>query len=415
MSVAATLPAPAHEATTDRAGLRLLTLAHLMNDMNQGVLPAMIPWLVLHRHLSLELAATLILAANLFGSVVQPLFGYLSDKRATAWVVPVAMLVATLGTATIGFAPTLPLMLLGAVLSGFGVAAFHPEASRLASYFAGAKRASGMSFFTFGGYLGLAAGPVVATPLILAFRLPGVALLLIPASVVATLLVRELPRLAIVRRLAHRAHRERAGADDWRAFSIMGLVVALRSTMFLAAASFTPIFVMRVTGVDAGLGSVALFTLLAGGAAGTMLGGRLADRFDRRHVITLSLGLSALFGAALALTGAHAGNYLAITILALGLGVALGLSAGVLVVLGQEYLPKHIGIASGVTLGLANTIGGLAAPAFGKIGDNYGLVTVFVAIAVSGTLALAASFLMPRPASDVGDLRSASPLPQTPG
>lgn len=414
-AVTTTLQAPALDATADRAGLRLLTLAHLMNDMNQGVLPAMIPWLVVHRHLSLELAATLVLAANLFGSVVQPLFGYLSDKRATAWVVPVAMIVATIGTATIGFAPSLPLMLLGAVLSGFGVAAFHPEASRLSSYFAGAKRASGMSFFTFGGYLGLAAGPVIATPLILAFGLPGVGLLLIPACVVALLLFRELPRFVVVRRLAHRAHRERAGADDWRAFSVMGVVVALRSTMFLAAASFTPVFVMRVTGVDAGLGSIALFTLLAGGAAGTVLGGRLADRIDRRRVISLSLALSTVFGAALAVTGQYAGNYVAITILALCLGVALGLSAGVLVVLGQEYLPKHIGIASGVTLGLANTVGGLAAPAFGKIGDDYGLVMVFVAIAVAAFLAMGSSFFMPKPSCGVDGLRSANPRAQTQG
>jgi len=400
MSVATTLPAaPVLGTETDHAGLRLLTVAHFVNDMNQGVLPAMIPWLVLHWHLSLAVAATLVLAANLFGSVVQPLFGYLSDKHTTAWVIPAAIVVATAGTTMIGFAPTLPLMLVGAMLSGFGVAAFHPEGSRFSAYFAGAKRASGMSLFTFGGYLGLAAGPVVATPLILAFGLHGIGLLLLPAVAVALLVVRELPRFVAVRRVAHRAHRERAGADDWRAFSLMSLVVALRSTMFLAAVSFMPIFAMRVSGVDASLGSIALFALLVGGAIGTMGGGRLADRFDRRRVISFSLGLVALCGIALAFTGAHAGNYALVVFLSLCFGISLGVSAGVLVVLGQEYLPKHIGIASGVTLGLANTVGGLAAPAFGKIGDEYGLAILFAAIALFGFLALLASFFMPKPAN----------------
>ncbi len=375
----------------------MLTAAHLMNDINQGVLPAMIPWLVSHRGLSLALAATLTLAANLFGSIVQPLFGYLSDKKSTAWVIPVAVLFATGGTALIGMAPTLPLMLAGAVISGIGVAAFHPESSRFSNYFAGRKRASGMSTFTVGGYLGFAVGPILAAPLILAFGLPGVAFLLIPAVVVAVLLFRELPHFNDVRRKAYRAHRERSGADDWRGFSLMAVVVALRSTTFLAAVTFTPVFIMRVSGAHAVFGSFSLFALLLGGAIGTMQGGRLADRVDRRHVITLSLALTAVFGTLLAFCGTYVHAYALMTLLALGFGISLGLSAAVLVVLGQEYLPKHIGVASGVTLGLANTIGGLAAPAFGKIGDDFGLVMVYVMIAAFAVLAFGGTFLMPKP------------------
>jgi FSR family fosmidomycin resistance protein-like MFS transporter len=85
-------------------------------------------------------------------------------------------------------------------------------------------------------------------------------------------------------------------------------------------------------------------------------------------------------------------------VLAALFGVSLGLSAGVLVVLGQEYLPKSIGIASGMTLGLANTVGGIAAPAFGHIGDQYGLVSVFATIAVFAALAVGGALFMPKPA-----------------
>jgi len=363
------------------------------------VLPATIPFLVLHRHLSLAAAATLILAANLLGSVVQLLFGYLSDKRSTTWVIPAALVVAAAGTAMVGLAPSLPLMLAGAMLAGIGVAAFHPEGSRFSNYFAGRKRASGMSFFTLGGYVGFAIGPIVATPLILAFGLPGIALLLVPAVIVAGLLLREIPRFNEVRRVAHRAHRERPGADDWRGFGMMALVVALRSTAFLAAVTFTEVFAMHVTHASPSLGSLVLCALLLGGAAGTMIGGRLADRIDRRRVVSLSLALTMLTAAALAFTGAAFHLFVLTAILAPLFGISLGLSSGVLVVVGQEYLPKHIGIASGVTLGLANTIGGIAAPAFGRIGDAYGLVMVFATIAVFALLALACSFLMPKPNS----------------
>lgn len=385
------------DSMADRRGLTLLTIAHVVNDLNQGALPALIPWLVLHRHLSLAVAATLVLAANLLGSVVQPLFGYLSDKRSSAWVIPAAMVLATAGTALIGLAQTLPLMLAGAVVSGFGVAAFHPEASRFSNYFAGKKRASGMSFFTVGGYLGFAIGPLTVTPLLFLFGLNGTLWLLLPAVVVAFFLVRELPRFEAIRAQMHQAHRVRSGTDDWRGFSIMGAVVALRSTTFLAAVTFTPIFVMHAAHVHAGFGSFALFALLFGGAIGTMTGGRLADRIDRRRVISLSLALTCACAAVLAVAGNYAPYLPVLTVLSFAFGVSLGLSAGVLVVVGQEFLPKHIGIASGVTLGLANTVGGLAAPAFGKLGDDHGLIAVFEVVAIFAFLALAMSFALPRP------------------
>jgi FSR family fosmidomycin resistance protein-like MFS transporter len=381
----------------DRPGLRLLTAAHVMNDLNQGVLPAMIPLLVTHRHLSLAMAATLVLAANLLGSVVQLFFGYLSDKKSTAWVIPAALVVATGGTALIGLAPNLPVMLIGAMLSGFGVAAFHPEASRFSNYFSGPKRSSGMSQFTFGGYLGFALGPLLATPLMLAFGLPGVAWLLVPAIVFALVLARDLPHFNRVRTNAHRARRERPGRDDWRGFSIMSVVVALRSTTFLAAVTFTPVFAIHVAHVDEFWGSVALFLLLLGGAVGTVYGGRLGDRFDRRRIISISLASTGAVATLLAITGALLHSYATVVVLAPLFGVALGLSAGVLVVVGQEYLPKHIGIASGMTLGLANTVGGIAAPLFGRIGDAHGLVAMFGTIAIFALLAFGGSFAMRRP------------------
>ena len=391
-------PLPKAAASGDRAGLRLLTLAHGFVDLNQGVLPVMIPFLVTARHLTLAAAATLVLASNLLGSVVQLLFGHLSDRHATTWIIPAGVVVAATGTALVGLAPTLPLMLGGAMLMGFAVAAFHPEGSRFSNYFAGPKRSSGMSFFTVGGYIGLATGPVIATPLMLAFGLRGVAFLVIPACIVAMFLVRELPHFNEVRRSAQRAHRERPGENDWRGFSVMSAVVALRSTTFLAAVTFLPVFAIRIVHANAFQQSFPLFALLAGGAAGTMLGGALGDRIDRRRIISLSLALTAVFAAALAYTGALALLPLTI-VLSLCFGIALGLSAGVLVVLGQEYLPKRIGVASGVTLGLANTVGGIAAPAFGHIGDIFGLVSVFLTIAIFAVLSLAGSLAMPLPGS----------------
>ncbi|HTX58280.1 MAG TPA: MFS transporter [Verrucomicrobiae bacterium] len=382
----------------DRRSIAILSIAHLVNDSNQSALPAILPWLVAHRGLSLAGAATLVLAMNLSSSVIQPLFGHLSDRRSLAWVIPASIVLACLGTAVIGFSSSMPLMLAGAFVSGIGVAAFHPEGSRFANYFGGERRAAAMSWFTTGGYLGFALGPLLITPLLLAFGLPGAAWLLAPGCVIAAIIWRELPHYRQARERAHHAHRQRAGRDDWRAFGILGGMVALRSTAFFAAVTFMPIFAIDVLHVDKVMGSLALAAMLVTGAIGTIATGRLADRIDRRAVISGSLVCVVLFGAAIAMLGRYAPSYAALLPLAAAFGASLGASAGVLVVLGQEYLPQRIGIASGMTLGLSVTIGGLAAPLFGAIGDRYGLVAVFAALTLFAALALAVSLALPKPA-----------------
>jgi FSR family fosmidomycin resistance protein-like MFS transporter len=395
--MAAVAAAAAALPEADRRGIGLLSIAHVFNDTNQSALPAIIPWLVGHHGLTLASAATLVLAMNLSSSVVQPLFGHLSDRRSLAWVIPIALLLAASGTAIIGFSTTMPSMLVGALLSGIGVAAFHPEGSRFANYFSGASRASGMSWFTTGGYMGFALGPILVTPLIIAFGLHGVAWLLLPASIMAFLVWRDLPRFHEARARVHRVHHLRPGIDDWRGFLILAGVVAVRSITFFAAVTFLPFFAITVTHVAKVDGSVALAVMLVAGALGTLWGGRLADRFDRRKVITLSLIGTTVFAAAIVAIGLYAPIFAWLVPAAALLGLSLGSSAGVLVVIGQEYLPKRIGVASGVTLGLAVTIGGLMAPFFGYIGDHRGLVVVFVAIFCFGLAAMIASLALPKP------------------
>lgn len=381
----------------DTGGIRLLSIAHAVNDANASALPAIIPWLVSHQGLNLATAATLVLAMNLSSSVVQTLFGYLSDKRSFMWIIPIGMLLASAGTAAIGFAPSFPLMLLGALVSGIGAAAFHPESSRFANYFSGIKRAAtGMSWFTLGGYVGFALGPIVVTPMLLAFGLHGVAVLFVPAVILALMIWRSRENFENAQAHAHRTRRERVGVDNWKGFSILAVAVSLRSMTFSAALTFAPIFAIRVTHVDHALASAALAVLLIAGAAGTVFGGRFADRMDRRRVVAISLTLTAVFAAAIVLCGTYAPSFPLFVVLAIAFGLSLGLSASVIVVIGQEYLPKRIGIASGMTLGLAVTIGGLGAPIFGAIGDRYGLVAVFSVVCVITVLSLFVSLFMPR-------------------
>jgi FSR family fosmidomycin resistance protein-like MFS transporter len=382
----------------DRRGIALLTVAHVANDTNQSAIPSLLPFLVGHHGLSYAAVASLVLAMNLSSSIVQPLFGHWSDKRSIAWVIPASLLVATAGAASIGIAPNFVWMLVGALISGIGIAAFHPEGSRYSNYFAGAKRASGMGWFTVGGYGGFALGPILVTPLLLKFGLHGTIFLIIPGAIVAALLLRDLPRFERARASAHAQRHRVRGTDDWRGFATLAAVVSARSTTFLGAVTFLPLLTIGALHVGKGVGGAVLACMLICGALGTIAGGRLADRYSRRAIVTISMAFTSLGAVGIAFLATHGAPVWEMAACAAGFGIAIGLSAGVLVVLGQEYLPNRIGIASGVTLGLAVTIGGIFAPIFGAIGDRYGLATIFQCIAGFGTLAFLLSFAMPHPA-----------------
>src|SRR5215207_5338093 len=173
----------------------VLSSGHLFTDLNQGAVAALLPFLISERGLSLAAAGALVFAATVSSSLVQPLFGIFSDRTPIPALMPLGVLLAGVGMALVGVAPSYPLIFASVVVSGVGVAAFHPEAARFANYVSGARRARGMSFFSVGGNAGFALGPLVATPLVLVFGLPGTLFLALPAVLMGAVLLREMPRL----------------------------------------------------------------------------------------------------------------------------------------------------------------------------------------------------------------------------
>jgi MFS transporter, FSR family, fosmidomycin resistance protein len=378
----------------DRRGLSMLCAAHIVNDLNQSAIPAILPFLVARDHLTLASAAALILAMNLSSSVVQPLFGYLSDRRSLAWVIPAAVLLACTGTSALGLLHSYRAMFVAAMIAGLGVAAFHPEGSRYAKYCARDEHAVGMSVFTLGGYGGFALGPIVMTPILLFVGLQGTIFLLVPGLIIAALLWLELPRMQMFR-AQHAVHTQSAGEDRWRPFWLLAGVVSLRSTAFFGCVTFLPLFAVHVLHANAATGNGVLTAMLLAGIAGTLKGGKLAERYDRRRIVTLSIGIVCALAIAIGIAGLmHAPVWL-LFLLVIVLGYGIALSASVLVVFGQELLPHRIGIASGVTLGLAVSVGGIGAPIYGFIGDRAGLPVVFLAIAGIALIAAAASAFLP--------------------
>src|SRR5690349_22029002 len=180
----------------DRRAMAALAAGHMAVDFAGGALPALLPFLKDRFGLSYTLVAVLVLASSVSSSIVQPLFGLWSDRRGAIWLLPSGVALAGVGIALASIAPSYWLVLVFVVVSGLGVAAFHPEGSKFAAFAGGNRRASAMSLFSIGGNLGFALGPTVATPLVLAFGLAGGLLLSVPCLCVALALLLLAPFLA---------------------------------------------------------------------------------------------------------------------------------------------------------------------------------------------------------------------------
>ncbi len=377
----------------DKRAMAALSAGHLFTDVNQGAVAALVPFLVAERGLSLAAAGTLVLAATLSSSIVQPLFGYFSDRKPLPSLMPLGVMLGGIGIALVGVAPSYPLILLCIVLSGLGVAAFHPESARFANYVSGTGRARGMSFFSVGGNAGFALGPVITTPLVLYFGLPGSLFLALPALLMGLVLFHELPRLLAFRPEAEEAvgEKDARATERWGPFVRMVGVVTMRSFVYFGLVTFVAEYYIRLLGASTALANAALSVMLFAGAVGTLVLGPVADRVGRRAVLAGSMLLLAPLLYVFTLSGPLSG----MVILAL-IGAATVGTFGVTVVMGQEYLPGRIGVAAGITLGFSIGIGGLGAPLLGAVADNYGLTTTVLVLAALPLIGLVLALSLPR-------------------
>ena len=379
----------------DRRGLGVLTVSHVVDDLYQGAVPALLPFLVVERGYSYAAATGITLAATVLSSVVQPAFGVLIDRRPLPWLTPVGLLVAGSGIGLAGVGDSYWWTWAAVALSGLGVAAYHPAAARAARAAAGAS-AQGMSWFAVGGNAGLALGPVLVTPVLLAYGVAGTPLLALPALVTASVLLALHRRAGVAARRAAAGGRARAGVkDDWRSFGWLTALVVLRSVAYFGVSSLLALYVMDRFGVSQATGAAVLTTFLAVGALCTLLGGWAADRYGR--VSTVRTGY-ALCLPALALLLAAPGPPAAVAA-AVVLGLGLYLPFSVQTTLGQEYLPNRIGTASGVTLGLAVSAGGAVTPALGALADAQGLSWALVTVFALPMAALLVSLRLRDPAA----------------
>jgi MFS transporter, FSR family, fosmidomycin resistance protein len=344
----------------------LMAGGHACVDVYQGAVAALVPFFVAERAYTYAAAAGLVLAASLLSSVVQPLFGVLTDRWPMPWLLPVSTLLGGIGVAFCGVTDSYSLTLALVALSGIGVAAYHPESARVARAASGGSHTA-MSWFSLGGNLGFAAAPLLVGAVVAIGGLAASPLLVLPAVVGSVLCVAAVRAVAAPRPTAtHTA--AAAGSDDWASFGRLSGSIVCRSIVFVGLSAFISLYAAERSGGGAAAGTAALFVLYLGGAVGTLLGGTFAGRFGRVRVVRWSAALAVLAVAGVVfVTGPLMFACVALTSACLYVPFSLSIT------LGQDYLPRRVGTASGVTLGLTVSIGGIASPLIGAAADHTSL------------------------------------------
>ncbi|MFJ8692304.1 MFS transporter [Streptomyces roseolilacinus] len=370
--------------------ITLLSVGHACVDVYQGAVASLVPFFVAERAYGYAAASGLVLAASALSSVAQPVFGALTDRWAMPWLLPVATLLSGVGIALCGVSGSYAATLAFVALSGLGVAAYHPESARVARLAGGGHRA--MAWFSLGGNVGFALAPLLVSAVVAGGGLRLSPLLVVPALVGSALC---LPALRAVRKAAGVRGRTAGGTgrDEPAAFVRLSLAVVCRSVVFVGLSAFVSLHVQQRTGGGTAAGTAALFVLYLGGAVGSVLGGRLADRWDRVTVCRWSYLATAVAVAGIVTAGGPV-LYLFVALASAGLYVPFSLQ----VTLAQDYLPSRVGTAAGVTLGLTVSVGGLAAPLVGSLADATSLRTALAPLVLMPVLSWLLFRTLPEPA-----------------
>ena len=375
--------------------LAAISFCHLLNDMMQSLLPALYPMLKSSYALSFGQIGVLTFTYQVTASLLQPVIGSYTDRKARPYSLAVGMGFTLVGLLLLAFAANYALLLIAASLIGTGSSVFHPESSRVARMASGGQHGLAQSVFQVGGNLGSSVGPLLAAFIVLPRGQHSVSWFSFAALIGIFVLTRVghwyknhgLARLAprAGRGEAHEAHpRSRiAGA--------IAVLLALVFSKYFYLASLTSYYTFYLIdhfGVTVEHAQLYLFVFLGSVALGTIAGGPLGDRFGRKYVIWISI----LGVLPFTLVLPHVG-LLWTALLTVPIGMILASAFPAIIVYAQELLPGRTGTIAGLFFGFAFGMGGVGAAVLGALADRTSIEFVYRICAFLPLIGLLAGLL----------------------
>src|SRR5258708_38108295 len=391
---------------TATAVLAGISISHLLNDTIQAVLPAIYPMLKSAFALTFGQVGLMTLTLQVTASLLQPVVGFLTDRRPTPYSLVMGMVVTLVGLLLLSRAPTFPMLLVSAGMMGIGSAVFHPESSRVARMASGGRHGVAQSVFQVGGNAGSSFGPLLAAFLIVPHGQASIAWCSAIALVAMIILWRiggwyrdrlsaaaaAGPQAPHVSPHAHMSN----GRIGW-SLAILGALIFSKYFYLSSLTSYYTFFLISKFHVSVQTAQVDLFVFLAATAAGTILGGPLGDPFGPKYVIWVSI--LGVLPFTLLLPRA---NVFWTPILTVVIGLILASAFSAIVVYAQELVPGRVGLISGIFFGLAFGVAGLGAAVLGQVADAWGIETVYRLCAFLPAIGLLAAFLPESPTSVPG-------------
>jgi FSR family fosmidomycin resistance protein-like MFS transporter len=363
--------------------LLILSLGHLVVDIYQGALPATLPFIKSKLGLSYALTGLILVAANMASSILQPVFGYFSDRKVMPALLPMGLLAAGIGYSLIMLSPHFSLVLFLVVISGLGIAAYHPEGYKTAHFFTGTRSATGMSFFSVGGNLGFSLGPILALAIIDYLGSSSLPLIVLPSLLCTVIILasRHTISLPVASHTeAMKKTERRTSTASYVALGMIIFIVVMRSWTQIGLVTYIPFYYINYLKESPLVAGKLVFVFLICGAAGTLIGAPLADRWGYRFFVRLSMFLSTV---TLPLIFLPIVQNSILLFFFLGLqGMFLILTFSVTIVMAQTLLPHKLGIASGLLVGFAIGTGGIGVTLLGLVADHFGVPTALRSIMI---------------------------------
>ena len=367
----------------------LVAVAHAVNDTYASFVPPLLPRIMNDLELSVAFAATLSVAFSIAAALPQPLFGYLADRHGRRIFAVVGPVVSGIFVALMGWANGFWMLVLFLVVAGIGSAAFHPPGASYAVRVGEGKGGGARySIFAFGGSIGFALGPLIAVRLAQARGMEGLWVAMVPVLLLAPFVYFGLPSGRAETRTIDRPP-PAAPVEVLRHLrGPLGLIFGISATMAFVQRTFLtmePIIVAQSGGSET-LGAVALTVYLGAQAFGTVTGGLLADRVDRRLLLATLCFLALPAHVAAIMLGPTGVLGLTATGIAGFLGMA---TLPPIVVMAQELIPTGTAVSSGIVMGLAWATGALFVLGTGALADAIGAQAATLASMPAALLAVA--------------------------
>lgn len=369
-------------------------MAHLLNDMQQSVIPSVYPMLKEKYLLSFTQIGLITFTFQITASLLQPFVGFSTDKKPRPYSFVLGMCFTLSGLVLLSFASHFYFILLAVALVGVGSSIFHPEASRVAFLASGGRRGLAQSIFQLGGNTGSAIGPLLA--LIAVVHGQKHILWFTLASLLAIFVLYKIGswyqnhlQLRAAGKISHTEAHHGFSPKVVRN-SVVILLVLIFSKYFYTAgiSNYFTFFLIDKFQLTKEQAQIYLFAYLAAVATGTLLGGPLGDRFGRKYIIWFSI----LGAAPFALMLPYANLFWA-GVLVVIIGVIISSAFSAILVYAQELMPGKVGMISGLFFGFAFGMGGLGSAVLGYVADLKGIQYVFQVCAFLPLIGMITVFL----------------------